>query len=108
MPAALSAQLNSKQPGSSDPGFAVSKWLCRYGQWWMVQVVWDGWLSFGIHLDFLHRRDTWGRTFGPYVDLHLGIMILSLGWHPYLSTDLQRVISVSRGGPPVDEMGALY
>lgn len=86
----------------------MGKWRCRYGSWWMVQIVLDGWVSFGIHLDFKHRKDAWGNTFGPYVDLHLAVMILSLGWHPAYSTDLQRVISVSRGGPHPDATGTYY
>ena len=89
-------------------GRKLEKWHCRYGNWWMVQIVFDGWVSIGIHIDYKHRKDTWGRTFGPYVDLHLGKIILSLGWHPYLATDLERVISVSRGGPGIDGTGTVY
>jgi len=74
----------------------------------MVQVIFDGWLSLGIHLDVRHRRDNFGNTFGPYMDLHLGVLILSLGWHPCFSTDLERVISVSRGSPHPDATGTYY
>ena len=74
----------------------------------MVQVILDGWLSFGIHLDFKHRHDVFGHSFGPYMDLHLGVLILSLGWHPYLSSDLERVSSVARGGTYPDATGTLY
>ena len=86
----------------------MSKWHCRYGDWWMVQVVWDGWVSLGIHVDFKHRTDSFGHSFGPYVDLHLGIVIVSLGWHPAFSTDLERVSSVSRGGAAIDATGTVY
>jgi hypothetical protein len=63
----------------------------------MVQVVLDGWLSLGVHLDFKHRCADLG-TYGPYIDLHLGVVILSLGWRPYLSGDLERAAGYSRGG----------
>jgi hypothetical protein len=82
-------------------------WRCWYGRWWMVQLVLDGWVSLGVHLDFKHRRYSAG-TYGPYVDLHLGVLILSLGWHPYLSTDLERCASYSRGGKHFDAAGDLY
>lgn len=93
---------HSRLKGLAMPYFFVApkleNWHCRYGSWWMVQVVFDGWLSFGIHIDYKHRRDAWGHTYGPYIDFHLLKMILSIGYHPYLSTDLERVSSYSRGG----------
>ena len=86
----------------------LAKWRCRFGTWWMVQIVFDGWISLGIHIDFKHRRDVWGNTYGPYMDLHLGKMILSIGWHPYLSSDLERSATYSRGGPAIDGTGTVY
>ena len=70
----------------------------RYSRWWAVQWVLDGWFSLGIHIDFRHRRADSGRTYGPYLDLHLGVVVLSLGWQPIYSGDLERALSVSRGG----------
>jgi hypothetical protein len=86
----------------------MAKWRCRYGSWWMVQVIWDGWLSLGVHLDLKRRHDAFGHTFGPYVDLHLGVVILSFGWHPYLSGDLERALGIARGGASVDGTGTVY
>ncbi len=86
----------------------MRRWGCRYGSLWMVQWVLDGWFSLGIHLDLKHRVANGGLTYGPYLDLHLGFVILSLGWHPYLSGDLERALSVSRGGCPQDAEGNLY
>lgn len=74
----------------------------------MLQVICDGWLSFGVHLDFKHRHDAYGHTFGPYADLHLGVAILSLGWHPQYSSDLERVSTASRGGLHPDATGTFY
>ena len=73
-------------------------WGVRYGRWWMVQWVLDGWFSLGIHVDLKHRQRGDGVTFGPYIDLHLGVVILSLGWQPCYSTELEKCLSVSRGG----------
>jgi hypothetical protein len=61
-------------------------WHRLHGTWWMLTWAWDGWLSLGIHVDFRHRRrqgDNYRYSFGPYVDLHLGFVVLSLGRRPY-------------------------
>lgn len=66
----------------------MSSWHRHNGDWWMVQWAVDGWLSFGIHLEFRHRTRGDGLTYGPYVDVHLGVVILSFGWHPLYAGDL--------------------
>lgn len=73
-------------------------WHMRHGPWWMIQWQWLGWLSVGVHVDFLHRRTADGLSYGPYVDLHLGLAVVSLGWHPLYagSLDLQKSISMPR------------
>ena len=58
-------------------------WGYRHGRFWMIQWVLDGTLSLGIHIDPLRRQ--WGEGegfFGPYVDLHLGPLVLSVGNRP--------------------------
>jgi hypothetical protein len=75
-------------------------WRQRFGKWWMVQWLWpfDGWLSFGIHIDLKpRRRPDNGERYGPYMDVHAGIVILSLGYNPYHGVDYERG-SVGRGG----------
>jgi hypothetical protein len=69
-------------------------WNRRYGNWWMVQWAWDGWFSLGIHMDFRHRRRA-EFSYGPYVDLHLGVLILSLGWRPVYAGELDLHTSVA-------------
>ena len=73
-------------------------WNLLYGSWWMIQWSFDGWFSIGIHVDAKHRTRTDGKSYGPYADFHLGVVILSFGYHPYLSGELEKQISVSRGG----------
>jgi hypothetical protein len=73
-------------------------WGVRYGRWWMIQWVLDGWFSLGVHVDLKHRSRNDGLTFGPYIDLHLGVVVVSVGNNPAYSTDLERCLSVSRGG----------
>ena len=68
----------------------------------MVQWCLDGWFSLGVHVDFRIRQISDGQTYGPYVDLHLGCVIISIGNNPAFSGRLESACSVSRGGVPVD------
>jgi len=83
----------------------LTGWNIRYGELWMLQWQLNGWLSLGIHLDFKRRSVSGGRfqglSYGPYFDLHLGVLILSLGWRPYLSGGLMNESGIARGGESV-------
>lgn len=69
----------------------------------MVQWAVDGWVSLGVHVDFRRRVNAVnGERFGPYVDLHLGVLILSVGVNPLYSGELDSTVSVSRGGERAD------
>jgi len=76
----------------------MARWGIRYGSWWAVQWVLDGWLSFGVHVDLRRRPHAGVGTYGPYIDLHVGVLILSIGNQPAYSGDLERALSISRGG----------
>lgn len=82
-------------------------WRVRYGSWWCVQWCRDGWLGLGIHVDFRRRigyladSDTPVR-YAPYLDLHLGWLIVSVGVNPVYSGHLYCDTSVSRGGRRID------
>jgi hypothetical protein len=69
-------------------------WHRRYGRWWMLQWAFDGWLSFGVHFDFRHRRRS-GFSYGPYIDFHLGVLIVSLGWQPVYAGEIDLKTSVA-------------
>lgn len=74
-------------------------WHLYYGPWWMIQFQWDRWISVGLHVDFRRRiRSLDGKAYGPYVDLHLLCIIISLGWNPAYSGELDLKASVGRGG----------
>lgn len=76
----------------------MRQWHLRHGSWWMVQWCLDGWLSLGIHVDFKRRVTGDGARYGPYVDVHLGVVVVSVGVNPKMSGDLESGVSVSRGG----------
>ena len=76
----------------------MAGWHLKHGSWWMVQWSVDGWVSLGVHLDCRHRYRADGQCYGPYVDVHLGCVIISLGHHPQFSGELEKSVSVSRGG----------
>lgn len=86
-------------------------WNIRYGVIWMIQWQLNGWLSCGVHIDPVSRRVAGGRfaglRYGPYIDLHLGIVIVSLGWRPYLSGELVNESGIARGGYSVPSEDAL-
>lgn len=62
-------------------GTATARWGICYGNWWLVQYAFDGTLSLGLHIDPLRRIGDHG-PYGPYLDLHFGPIVLSLGYHP--------------------------
>jgi len=64
----------------------------------MVQAALNGWFSLGIHVDPRRRQTASGHHYGPYIDLHLGILILSFGVNPVYSGEIEASCSVSRGG----------
>jgi hypothetical protein len=57
-------------------------WGVRFGSWWMFQWSFDRTFSLGLHLDPMVRPWAGGLTYGPYLDLHLGVCAISLGRHP--------------------------
>lgn len=59
----------------------MERWGVRHGSWWLFQWSLDGTLSLGAHFDPCRRMSDAGR-YGPYVDLHLGLAVLSLGRRP--------------------------
>ncbi len=72
-------------------------WGIRYGKWWCLQWRLDGCLSLGVHLEPLRRHGD-GGDYGPYLDLHILLVTVSLGRNPALAGDLERALSISRGG----------
>ena len=90
--------------GSASDGAApvfycpMKMWHLKHGSWWMVQWTFDWWLSVGAHLDVKCRHRDDGQSYGPYLDLHFICFILSIGYHPHLSGELEKSVSVSRGG----------
>lgn len=61
-------------------------WLW-WGPWWAVQLYRGAYVSLGLHLDF--RR--------PYVDLHLGWIIVSIGRNPVVTNERDRLRGSCRG-----------
>lgn len=64
----------------------MARWGLRAGRWYQVQWSFDGTLSLGVHVDPLRRLSDTG-PYGPYVDLHIGPVVLSLGSWPGRAAD---------------------
>ena len=71
----------------------MRRWGLWHGRFWMVQYALDGTISLGLHIDPI-RRPTGGGHYGPYVDLHLGPLVVSLGNHPARAGDIRWLTSV--------------
>lgn len=69
----------------------------RYGRWYAVQHVGSG-LSVGLHVEPRTRQAQDGPLYGPYVDLHLGKLIVSFGRNPIYAGALDLLRSYARGG----------
>ena len=78
----------------------MATWGIRYGRCWAIQWRLDGCLSLGIHLEPRRRPHVLVGSYGPYLDLHLGLITVSIGNRPAYSGDLERALSISRGGLP--------
>jgi hypothetical protein len=66
-------------------------WGLWYGPCWLVQWRFDGTLSLGLHLDPCHRQGDHG-PYGPYLDLHLGPVVVSVGYHPARASGLVELL----------------
>jgi len=60
----------------------------------MIQWSLDGTFSLGIHVDPLTRQAAEG-SYGPYIDLHLGPVVISLGNRPDRAGDYARLSSIA-------------
>lgn len=77
----------------------------------MLQWQLSWWASLGVHVDLKRRHAAngqfKGRSYGPYLDVHAGFVIVSVGWRPYLTGELMNESGAARGGisvPSDDEL----
>ena len=61
-------------------------WLW-WGAFWAAQIAAGHYFSIGVHVD-------WAR---PYVDVHLGWLIVSVGRNPVLTAERDRLRGSCRG-----------
>lgn len=69
-------------------------WLVAFGPWWALQVALDGTISLGVHVDPRIRRAPQG-AYGPYLDVHAGPLVASIGRHPARAADLLALAGAS-------------
>lgn len=68
----------------------------RYGSWWAVQR--NAGLGLGLHFELRTRVTNAGVRYGPYLDLHIGQAVLSIGRNPIYAGEVDLIQSYSRGG----------
>lgn len=77
----------------------------RFGSWWAVQWALDRPFAVGVHLEpRTLTNSTQGVRFGPYVDVHLPFLILSVGRNPIYSGEVELLVGYSRGGVSADRI----
>jgi len=69
----------------------------RYGSWWAAQWGRER-LELGVHVEPRRRVTNTGVRYGPYLDLHLPGVTVSVGVNPIYAGELQLRSSLSRGG----------
>lgn len=70
----------------------------RWGRWWAIQWGWGRLLELGVHVEPRRCRNNAGLSFGPYIDLHLPGVTVSIGNRPIYAGELDLLRSTSRGG----------
>ncbi len=80
-------------------------WCLAWGRWWSVYWSLERLFSLGVHVEY-RRRPCNLRTgehlmFGPYVDIHLPTLCISLGNNPAYVGSLDAQRQFARGGIPV-------
>ena len=76
----------------------------RHGDWWRLEAVQEGCISVGQHIDFKTRyTGKTGTPYGPYVDLHLGTAVVSLGVNPVYASEYACTVGHGRGGIRAEE-----
>lgn len=74
------------------------RWYLRWGPWWAVLLHRDGTFSFGIHIDPVRReRGIEPFTYGPYVDIHLPMLCVSIGHNPVYCSSLESQRNYAKG-----------
>jgi len=74
----------------------------RYGRFWAVQYGRERLLEIGMHFEPRGRSTNSGIRFGPYLDLHLPGVTISLGRNPIYAGEIELRNSASPGGIDAD------
>lgn len=81
------------------------KWYMIWGRWWLVYWTLDLTFSLGVHVE-PHCRPYNLKTgehssYGPYVDIHLPMFVISLGNNPVYMEAIDALRRYARGNIPV-------
>lgn len=74
------------------------RWGLWWGPWWAVLFHCDWTFSIGIHVEPRRRqRGSEPSSYGPYVDLHLPMLCLSVGRNPVYVSSLETQRNYAKG-----------
>lgn len=74
----------------------MKRWYAWWGPEWAIQIDFARPFAFGFHVEPRTQRTAEGVTFGPYADLHLPFVVLSVGRNPIHAGDLDRALSYAK------------
>jgi len=79
----------------------LPKWFLAWGPWWSVYWSFDHTFSLGVHIEPRKRpRGCEPFSYGPYIDIHLPMLCVSLGNNPVYAGSLDAQRQFSRGNIP--------
>lgn len=76
-------------------------WLLAWGRWWSVYAALDHTFSLGVHIEPRRRAHAVAGSYGPYLDIHLPMLCISVGNRPVYAGSLDAQRAFARGNIPV-------
>lgn len=73
------------------------RWKLWWGPFWALLWHRDWTLSLGVHVEPRHRKRGIPPHYGPYVDFHLPMLCVSLGWNPVYCSSLESQRNYAKG-----------
>lgn len=70
----------------------------RYGSWWCIHYALDRTFALGIYVQPWQGMTGSGLPYGPYIDVHLPMLILSVGVNPVYANDPEFIARYGRAG----------
>lgn len=81
-------------------GQIVARQWIKFGSWWAIQYDGNRPIALGFHVELRRMPARPNMTYGPYIDIHVPYLIISIGRHPIYTYPDDMIRTYSRGGNP--------